>query len=59
TGQGAAYQPEQTAARRQQSVRRWRQRLDAKEIRYQTGPREPEPTEAPEPTEEPPPPGGN
>ncbi|MBN1395707.1 MAG: hypothetical protein JW959_11850 [Pirellulales bacterium] len=34
TGQGAAYQPEQPAARRQQSVRRWRQRLDAKEIRF-------------------------
>ena len=37
TGQGAAFQPEQTAARRQQSVRRWRQRLDAKEIRYNPG----------------------
>ena len=34
TGQGAAYQPEQTAARRQQAVRRWRQRRDAKEIRH-------------------------
>lgn len=40
TGQGAAYQPEQTAARRQQSVRRWRQRLAAKEIRFQDGAKE-------------------
>ena len=40
TGQGAAYQPEQTAARRQQSVRRWRQRLAAKEIRFQDGVKE-------------------
>ncbi len=42
TGQGAAYQPEQTAARRQQSVRRWRQRLAAKEIRFQDGAKEAE-----------------
>ncbi len=42
TGQGAAYQPEQTAARRQQSVRRWRQRLAAKEIRFQTDDKEAE-----------------
>lgn len=53
TGQGAAYQPEQTAARRQQSVRRWRQRLDAKEIRYQIG------QEETEKADEKPPVGGN
>lgn len=48
TGQGAAFQPEQTAARRQQSVRRWRQRLNAKEIRYNPGQDEPvKPDETP------------
>jgi hypothetical protein len=36
TGLGAAYSPEQPAARRQMAVRRWRQRLDAKEIRLKT-----------------------
>lgn len=36
TGMGQIYQPEQTSARRQQSVRRWRQRLEAKEIRLST-----------------------
>lgn len=36
TGLGQYYQPEQTAARRQQSVRRWRQRLEAKEIRLKS-----------------------
>ncbi len=39
TGQGAAYQPEQPAARRAQAVRRWRQRLEAKEIRYADEPK--------------------
>ncbi len=33
---GQIYQPEQTAARRQQAVQRWRQRLKAKEIRLST-----------------------
>jgi hypothetical protein len=36
TGLGAAYNPEQPAARRQMAYRRWRQRLDAKEIRLKT-----------------------
>ncbi len=36
TGLGHYYQPEQTAARRQQAARRWRQRLDAKEIRLKS-----------------------
>ena len=36
TGMGASYEPAQTAARRQQPIRRWRQRLDAKEIRLKT-----------------------
>jgi hypothetical protein len=33
-GRGQTYRPEQTAARRQSSTRRWRERLDAKEIRH-------------------------
>lgn len=57
TGQGAAYQPELPAARRQQSVRRWRQRLDAKEIRYPEEAKEAEKTPAPPPSPENTPPG--
>jgi hypothetical protein len=34
TGKGDVYRPEFTAARRQQPVRNWRKRLDAKEIRF-------------------------
>ena len=33
TGQGEIYHPEYTAARRQQAIRYWRRRLEAKEIR--------------------------
>ena len=33
---GQIYQPEQTAAKRQQPTRRWEQRLEAKEIRLKT-----------------------
>jgi hypothetical protein len=36
TGMGASYKPEQTAAKRQQPIRRWRQRLEAGEIRLKT-----------------------
>jgi hypothetical protein len=33
TGKGEIYRPEYSSARRQQAIRYWRQRLDAKEIR--------------------------
>jgi len=36
TGLGLYYQPEQTAPKRQQSTRRWRQRLEAKNIRLKS-----------------------
>ena len=36
TGKGEIYRPEYTAARRQQAVRNWHKRLDAKEIRLAT-----------------------
>jgi len=36
TGLGLFYRPEQTAAKRQQPLLRWRQRLDAKEIRIKS-----------------------
>jgi hypothetical protein len=36
TGMGASYRPEQTAAKRQQPIRRWQERLDAGEIRVRT-----------------------
>ena len=36
TGLGLFYRPEQTAAKRQQPTRRWRQRLEAGEIRLKT-----------------------
>jgi hypothetical protein len=36
TGLGRYYQPEQTAAKRQQAAQRWRQRLKANEIRLKT-----------------------
>jgi len=38
-GVGLYYYPEQPAARRQQPVRNWHKRLDAKEIRLATGER--------------------
>ncbi len=36
TGRGLYYQPEQTPAKRQQPVVRWKQRLEAKEIRIKS-----------------------
>jgi hypothetical protein len=36
TGLGASYRPEQTAAKRQQPIRRWRDRLEVGEIRLKT-----------------------
>jgi hypothetical protein len=36
TGLGLFYKPENTAAKRQQPMLRWRQRLDAGEIRLKT-----------------------
>jgi hypothetical protein len=43
TGRGEIYQPEQPPARRQSSVRRWEQRLEAKEIRFPTTDEKPAP----------------
>ena len=36
TGMGLFYRPEQTVAKRQQPTQRWKQRLEAKEIRIKT-----------------------
>jgi hypothetical protein len=43
------YQPEQTAAKRQLSVRRWNERYKRKEIRWQGGEEKPAPVPNPPP----------